>query len=329
MNFIAYRLPGSKKKNIFSTGKALRDYNPETTEAPGFLVAPFNFKEPPYLFPLKGRLGMDDIVTARIQIGNYAFKEVERDEYTRYIEEIKKAINGSTDRKVVASRRLILPFSENLSSVFENLCEEFPEAFVFLVNTEETGCWIGASPELLLEKNGNEFKSMALAGTRICVPGSRDWDRKNIEEQDIVARHIGEVFRKNGIECSQSDKRNLRYGKIEHICTNIIGRVLAQDFPTEKLISDLYPTPALCGNPKEFAFDIINSNEGDRGLYGGFLGPLDEKCDFKLYVTIRCAYISKDITLFGGGGITHLSNPEEEWEETVHKMASMKKLLNL
>jgi len=76
-----------------------------------------------------------------------------------------------------------------------------------------TGCWIGASPELLLEASGNGVKTMALAGTR-AAGESREWDCKNLEEQQMVTDFISETLSGNGLDISISPLYTRNAGKV-------------------------------------------------------------------------------------------------------------------
>ena len=91
----------------------------------------------------------------------------------------------------------------------------------------------------------------------------------------------------------------------------------------------LHPTPAVCGLPKEEAYRfIIDTENYDRSYYSGIIGWLAPEGDTTLYVNLRCMRIDKDTaTLYAGGGILPTSEAESEWEETQHKMDTMRNIL--
>ena len=118
----------------------------------------------------------------------------------------------------------------------------------------------------------------------------------------------------------------------------------------KKIISALHPTPAVCGLPKDEAREFILKNENyDREFYTGFLGELNQqqvthrsrsrrnvenlayravKKETSLFVNLRCMKLEAGKAfVFVGGGITKDSNPEDEWQETVHKAQTMKRVL--
>ena len=94
------------------------------------------------------------------------------------------------------------------------------------------------------------------------------------------------------------------------------------------MVGQLHPTPAVCGLPKKRAMQIITEIEKrDRGYYAGFLGPLQASGAFDLFVNLRTMEVFDDaLRLYVGGGITPLSDPETEWQETCQKADT---LLNL
>ncbi|WP_313791385.1 chorismate-binding protein [Lacinutrix neustonica] len=112
----------------------------------------------------------------------------------------------------------------------------------------------------------------------------------------------------------------------------------------------MHPTPAVCGLPKATAKQFILENENyKREFYTGFLGELN--CQERtsrntnrrnvennaynlvntvsnLYVNLRCMQLSDvQASIYVGGGITKDSMPKKEWEETVNKAETMKKVL--
>lgn len=207
-----------------------------------------------------------------------------------------------------------------------SLSASFPKAFVFCFFTPQSGLWIGASPELLLKKDGEELFTMALAGTRP-VGLNEGWDSKNLDEQGMVVRYIEDILNKYHLPFIHPDTPfSKRAGSIEHLCTpfRIKGTGLSPD-AFSQFLSDFSPTPALCGLPKEKAYRLIKETEVfSRGYYGGFIGPWKPLGDFSFFVLLRALRIEKEgWCMFAGGGITKHSEPEVEWLETRRKASSI------
>ena len=96
-----------------------------------------------------------------------------------------------------------------------------------------------------------------------------------------------------------------------------------------RVLEALHPTPAVCGLPTGKAKNFISRNEGyDREYYTGYLGRVTTGLNTQLYVNLRCMKINVNkAQVYVGGGITSDSIPEHEWEETVAKSKTIKKVL--
>ena len=121
----------------------------------------------------------------------------------------------------------------------------------------------------------------------------------------------------------------LKVGKLAHLKTTFQIPVEQLKGKTGNLIARLHPTPAVCGLPKEEAFEmILEIEKHNRELYTGFLGPWNLNGESQLYVNLRCARLEeKSALLFVGGGITAASNAEDEWQETENKAETLLSVL--
>lgn len=328
MNVIGFRLPQETEIKLYEVSEpVILDFNHKFN---GFIISPFSPEKEPMVYPFSKALVR---IPRGIETQNrlkHVFKETDKISYSNYIQKIQEVIDQDEKKKIVASRRKIITTSKSAGETFYNLCELFPEAFVFFISTPEFGTWIGATPETLLSKEGTQLRTMALAGTRkISINGdNQEWDSKNLKEQQIVTDYICQVFRNEGLNLTQKRKEAKKAGKLEHIATYLETQI-PEKADLKKILKHLSPTPALSGFPKATAIELISQKEGDRELYGGYCGPVDEKGNFDLNVIIRCACFTGDgkAVLFGGGGITAFSDAEEEWEETERKMKALENIL--
>ncbi len=156
------------------------------------------------------------------------------------------------------------------------------------------------------------------------------WKNKEKEEQQFVTDYIVEIFKNIASDVSVSKPYGVRAGNIWHIKTDISG-ILNSNFGLQKVIRLLHPTPAICGLPKDKSKIFILENENyARTFYTGFLGELNLENKTNLFVNLRCMEIyNSQAHLFMGCGITKDSIPEKEWEESVNKSATMKRVLAL
>ena len=315
LSFYSYRFPGD---SMFSYGSS-EGYE-EGLGKPGFVIGFFSPQLPFITIPYSG------VKTKNPSESLYSMPQVSTpySDYSMEVEDIINSLKEGKGDKVVAARVEVRDIETDVAEKFYELCEKFPDAFVFCFSTPATGCWIGASPELLLENQNGVLRSMALAGTR--QAGVTDpWDHKNIEEQRIVTDYILACFRRNGLEPKAGDTFTKPTGKIEHLCTPVVVSAPSSSFNLENLVRDLSPTPALCGSPKQFALQEISRLEKfDRGCYGGFCGPFRSADDFHFQVVLRCATVAQQrLCIYVGGGITSHSEVASEWEETEMKIKNI------
>lgn len=254
---------------------------------------------------------------------------------TRAISEI----NRGTFSKVVLSRfeDERLPEGFDLIRFFLHCGETYKNAFTYIVSTNEDGVWLGATPETLLSfDNKGVFKTVSLAGTqRLDDKSLADiaWTQKEIEEQAMVSRYVIDCFKKIRLrEYEENGPKTVKAGNLAHLKTEYAVHTegLAIDDLSSIMMHLLHPTSAVCGMPLQPALNFIKEVEGyERGLYAGFLGPVNFNNLTHLFVNLRCMQIINDqkIRLYAGAGITADSDPNKEFVETQLKMNTLKNLL--
>lgn len=279
------------------------------------------------------------------QHSNLTFSENhhEKEHFKNLVQKGIDAIKTGVLSKVVLSREEIIDLPDfDMISIFENLVRTYPTAFCYCWFHPKIGLWMGASPERLLKAQKNQFYTMALAGTQT-FEGDTEviWGNKEKEEQQLVTDFILTNLKDVTTEVNVSSPYTLKSGNLLHIKTDIEG-IVNPDSNLKEIVSILHPTPAVCGLPKRVAKDFILQHEGyDRAYYTGFLGELNREVEPKgklksdLYVNLRCMQIkiasdnaSTKAHLYMGCGITKDSIPENEWEESVNKSLTIKKIIN-
>ena len=189
---------------------------------------------------------------------------------------------------------------------------------------------MGGTPEILLAGEENQWQTVALAGTQRLKNGKlpHAWDQKNWQEQQLVATYIRRQLGTLGIVPKEKGPYSARAGELAHLKSDF-RFTLPDNQKLGDLINLLHPTPAVCGLPKEDAYQFILQHEGyDRSYYSGFIGWISPSGHTDLYVNLRCMNIHADTyTLFAGGGLLASSKLEEEWNETEDKMNTMRNIL--
>ena len=242
------------------------------------------------------------------------------------------AVSDGRFEKLVLSRKKSIKIDKDFSALkaFYTACIVYGDSYVYLYNTPHTGMWIGATPEVLLNVNGTNCTTVALAGTKLCnnnlLPDK--WDSKNRAEQNFVADYLRNIVRNFDSAFKENGPYPVKAGKLTHLKTVFEFRK-RRETELGELLELIHPTPAVCGLPKREALGFILENEGyNRGYYSGFVGKLNIENETQLYVNLRCMNICDNVvTLYAGGGIVKGSNAEDEWIETERKMATMRDLL--
>jgi isochorismate synthase len=261
-------------------------------------------------------------------------------------EHFEAAIVRATERmaagdltKVVLARevRVHSPSVIDPAPIYDGLRTAFPACFVYLVGTPELS-FIGASPELLVRRDGQRAQTVALAGTR---RRSADpaVDRhlgeqllsspKDREEQAIVTRRIERNLRPVALWVAAADEPVLvKVHNVQHLATPIRAQ-LAEPISAVELAGLLHPTPAVGGEPRETALPLIPALEGlDRGWYAGPVGWTDLAEDGEFCVALRCALLRDKVAhLYAGEGIVIDSDPAQELEANEAKLQALLPLL--
>lgn len=235
-------------------------------------------------------------------------------EYISKLEKTIETISENNLQKLVISRTISKEISSlNLFETYKNLCKKYQNTLCYLLISDEE-IWLGATPEILgkFNKKSGEFFTMSLAGT---LPTSEEWGKKEIEEQKPVTEYISKILQNYCKEVEKSETYNHISGDIKHLRTDFTAEINAEYL--ENLIAELHPTPAVCGIPKEFCKEkILEIENYNREFYTGYI-KIETEEEIFYFVNLRCAKIFKNrVVAFAGGGITALSSPEKEWQET-------------
>ncbi|PQB04202.1 isochorismate synthase [Aureitalea marina] len=259
--------------------------------------------------------------------------ESEMSSYLRLVKDALSLIKVKTVKKVVTSRCSSIALRDfDLNSLFRRLFGLYPDAFCYIWYHPESGLWCGATPELLVQTDGQEFHTMALAGTKPYeqyLPAN--WSEKEEEEQQLVVDFIVNRLQKVTSVVKLSKTRTHRAGQVVHLRTDISGMLKKNKTTLGSLVRTLHPTSAVCGMPRKLSSNFLEKQEGyDREYYTGFLGPYNQEESMgKLYVNLRCMKLFKDKAhIYVGGGITEQSDPQSEWEETENKKRTMLEVLS-
>jgi menaquinone-specific isochorismate synthase len=240
--------------------------------------------------------------------------------------------------KVVLARDLVSTTNTDIDArpILKKLASEYPSTWTFAVDG-----LVGATPELLLRLSRGMVTSRVLAGTipktgddakDLALAASLARSSKDLEEHEYAVRSVAEALEPF---CSSTNVPEspfvLHLANVMHLATDVTGALTEskQRVDAFSLLKSLHPSAAVCGTPRNIAFDIIDEIEGmNRGRYAGPVGWIDASGDGELGIALRTGQITgKEIHIYAGCGIVAGSNPEKELEESNAKMIPMRSAL--
>ena len=270
-----------------------------------------------------------------------------RNTYASDFSTFHRALLNGEFQKLVLARCATIANEGKMTpmELFQKACQRYPRMFVALVSTPQSGTWLTASPEILLENlPDSRWRTIALAGTmRLRTDKADDegqrlrWSAKNIQEQRYVASYLADVLRRFSDDVREEGPRTVRAAHLVHLRSDFTF-TLSNNKCTRvgELLEILHPTPAVCGLPKAEAQRFIIAHEhAPRHYYSGFMGPLNlpltshhSPLTTHLYVSLRCMHITSDTYhLYAGGGLLRESTEQQEWQETEAKLDTMRHVL--
>ncbi|NWQ43112.1 isochorismate synthase [Bacillus sp. EB106-08-02-XG196] len=266
-------------------------------------------------------------------------KEISPQEWKQSVDEVVEDLKSGSLKKVVLARELRLFFDQRVKAevILKNLYNQQRESFIFVFESNGD-CFIGATPERLVKKQGNDVFSTCLAGSigrgKTAEEDRRLGqtllnDKKNLIEHGYVVEMIKEALEESCEEIILPDKPQLmKIRDIQHLYTPVIGKC-QKDASLLLLVERLHPTPALGGLPKQEAIEKIREvEELDRGFYAAPLGWCDYRGNGEFSVSIRSGLIQdKEASLFAGCGVVANSDSESEYLETSLKFRPMLRAL--
>lgn len=301
-----------------------------------FIIHPFDDSKHPTV-AIKAELDASKFLSQSITTNTECLQsnlplecDVSKECYTDQLSTIVSDIANGEMEKVVLSYPLNFhqqTQTEHWAKIVERLDEAYPNACIFIYHTDETGFWLGATPEVLGKYGEGKFRTMALAGTKP-YGQNREWTEKEVHEQRIVTDFITDRIASTGMIPITGQTETYVAGPVEHLRTLISCECSFNQ--ASKLIGQLHPTPALGGFPQEKAVEYIGSLEKhDRKCYGGYIGLTDDKTKFNFYVNLRSLQFNlRHYTIYVGGGITFASSASDEYNEILTKSKTLLNVIN-
>jgi len=222
-------------------------------------------------------------------------------------------------------------------ALFQELCWRSPAPGAAFLDTGERQI-LSSSPELFLQIQGRHIRTRPIKGTR---PRDRDplrdqqlayelmTDPKELAElimiTDLERNDLGRICEFGSVTVPELLQRET-FAQVHHLVSTVEGTLRAETGPVDALAA-CFPGGSITGAPKKRAMEIIAELEPcPRGVFTGAIGYFGFNGDAAFSIAIRTlvAEASGELHAHAGSGITADSDPEREYEETLHKASGMK-----
>jgi menaquinone-specific isochorismate synthase len=251
-------------------------------------------------------------------------------------EAVRRIKHSSSLRKVVLARDLYATANRAIDAraLLDRLSSRYPGCYTFACDG-----LVGATPELLISRDGWRVSSLVLAGTtpRGATPA---------EDSELAAALLGSAKENEEHQYAASSLENalaplcqamyvapqpalIRLPNLQHLGTRVRGTLSSADRSALGLAAAVHPTAAVGGTPTDAAVELIRELESmDRERYAGPVGWVDADGNGEWGIALRCAQLDGNrARLVAGCGIVAGSDPAAELAETITKFRPMRTAL--
>lgn len=257
------------------------------------------------------------------------------------IAEIQELIREGEVYQVNLSQEFRFTSNKRPFSLFRQIAEENPAPFSAYFCYEQSAI-VSSSPERFLQKKGNVLETRPIKGT---IPrGKTAKEDALLKEKllsspkeraellmitDLMRNDLGKVSLPGTVETLEI-WRCEAYTNVFHLIS-VIRSIVKQNLKPLEIVRSCFPGGSITGCPKLRAMEVIDQLEKRaRGIYTGSIGYFSADGDFDLNIAIRTLVAeNNEFSLQLGGGIVIDSNPEQEYQEILHKGNSFFKYLQI
>jgi len=264
-----------------------------------------------------------------------------KEEYGKVVEKAKEYIRAGDIIQVVPSQRFSTEIHCQPFDIYRALRSINPSPYLFYLRMDDV-VLMGSSPEVMVRLDGRQIELRPIAGTRrrgktkeedLSLERDLLADEKEKAEHimlvDLGRNDVGRVSEIGSVKVTELMTVE-RYSHVMHIVSNVQG-TLAPGKNGFDVFRAAFPAGTVSGAPKIRAMEIIEELEPSRrGFYAGAVGYFSFSGDMDTCITIR-AILIKDGKAYvqAGGGVVADSDPEKEYEETIHKAQAIFKAIEL
>lgn len=216
--------------------------------------------------------------------------------------------------------------------LYQQLLENNPVPFSAYLKVSDQFSIVSMSPERLLRHQAGHLESCPIKGT--APRGKNPIEDAQRREQlltspkeraellmitDLMRNDLGKVSKAGSVKTPELCICE-GYSSVYHLHSVVRSEALESLHPLD-LLEASFPGGSITGCPKSSAMQTIRSLEQrPRGIYTGSIGYISGNGNFDFNIAIRTMAIEGGVaTLSLGGGIVADSDPDLEYEETLHK----------
>jgi anthranilate synthase component 1 len=266
---------------------------------------------------------------------------VSREQFEDSVLRAKEYVRAGDIIQVVLSQRFSGDVAVDPFDVYRVLRTLNPSPYMFFLRCDDT-LVVGASPEVMVRKEGNRVELRPIAGTRPRGATAKEDERlarelladpkeraEHVMLVDLGRNDLGRVCRTGTVKVSELMVVE-RYSHVMHIVSNVCGE-LNDGMDAFDLVQATFPAGTLSGAPKVRAMEIIDELEPvRREIYGGAVGYVSFSGNMDLAIAIRTLVVKDGkFHLQAGAGIVADSDPAAEFQETVNKAMAVVKAIEI
>jgi anthranilate synthase component 1 len=264
---------------------------------------------------------------------------VTREEFEEAVVKAKEYVRAGDIIQVVLSQRFSGELTVDPLDIYRVLRTLNPSPYMFFLRLEDT-LVVGASPEVMVRKEGSKAELRPIAGTRprgATVEEDERLEQELLDDPKERAEHVmlvdlgrndlGRVCRTGTVRVSELMVVE-HYSHVMHIVSNVQGE-LVEGKDAFDVVRATFPAGTLSGAPKVRAMEIIDELEPlRREIYGGAVGYFSFSGNMDMAIAIRTLVVKDGkVHLQAGAGIVADSDPAAEYRETVNKAMAVVKAI--
>ncbi len=257
---------------------------------------------------------------------------MEREAYVSKVQRIQEYIKAGDIYQVNLAQKFIAnDFKGDLFELYKTLRKSAPAPMAAFFSLDQREV-LSSSPETFLSFHGSRIITRPIKGTR---PRFEDPEqdtqsatelKASIKENaelvmitDLERNDLGQVCEFGSVKVDEM----LKLEKLEHVyhLVSVISGKIRAELDHFDVLKACFPGGSITGAPKKRAMEIIDElEEEQRGLYTGAMGYVGIGGSSQFNIVIRTLVREEDTLHYHvGAGIVADSDPEAEYEETLHK----------